>query len=186
MNPTRRHPLLSLGLLGLLALHTAASAHVTLEQPQAPAGSTVKAALRVGHGCGQGEATHTLSVQIPPGFRGAKPMPKAGWAITIRRAPLAQPYDDHGRRVADEVTEITWAARTRDDWLAESQYDEFIVRGQTPAQPGPLWFKVAQICEHGRWDWAEVPASGTSTQGLKALAALLDVTPAAAAAAHQH
>ena len=39
----------------------AAHAHVTLEQPKAPAGSTVKAVLRVGHGC-DGSATHTLRV----------------------------------------------------------------------------------------------------------------------------
>jgi len=173
---------LAIGLL--LAASNAALAHVTLEPAQAPAGSTRTLALRIGHGCG-GSATHTVSVQLPAGLRGAKPMPKAGWALAIRKAPLAQPYDSHGRSITDDVVEITWTARSRDNWLDDAYYDEFSLRGQLPAQSGPLWFKVSQLCEKGRWDWAEIPASGSSTQGLKAPAVLLDLT-AASTTEHQH
>ena len=163
---------------------TAAQAHITFEQPQAPAGSNVKAVLRVGHGC-EGSATHTLRVSIPAGFRGAKPMPKAGWSLDVRRAALEQPYESHGRRISDDVVEITWKATSREVWLADAHYDEFVLRGETPAKPGPLWFKVQQVCERGEWNWAELPTSGTSTQGLRSPAVLLDVTPAAAGG-HQH
>ena len=56
-----------------------------------------------------------------------------------------------------------------------------MLRG-TPAGPaGPLWFKVLQGCDGGQSDWAEVPASGSSTRGLKAPAALLEVVAPAAA-----
>ena len=47
--------------------------------------------------------------------------------------------------------------------LPDAQYDEFVLRGQLPATPGPLWFKVQQLGPSGQLDWAEVPASGTST-----------------------
>ena len=40
-----------------------------------------------------------------------------------------------------------------------------------------MWFKVLQTCEKGSIDWAEVPASGTSTKGLKTPAALLEIIP---------
>ncbi|OYV01005.1 MAG: nuclear export factor GLE1, partial [Burkholderiales bacterium PBB5] len=95
-----RHPFLhtTLAALALATPLLGAHAHVTLEQAQAPAGSTTKAVLRVGHGC-NGSATHTVTVQLPAGFRGAKPVPKAGWALALQKAPLAQPYDSHGRTI---------------------------------------------------------------------------------------
>lgn len=168
---------LAAAFLGFAALPHAASAHVTLEQPAAPAAASYKAVLRVTHGC-EGTATHTVRVLVPEGFRGAKPMVKPGWAIELRRAPLAVPYESHGRRITEDVVEITWRASQREAWLADAHFDEFVLRGQTPERPGPLWFKVQQLCEKGQWDWAEVPATGTSTRGLRAPAALLEVRPA--------
>jgi periplasmic copper chaperone A len=154
-----------------------ARAHVTLEQPKAPAGSTYKAVFRIGHGC-DGSATHTVRVALPAGFRGAKPMPKAGWTLDVRKAPLAQSYESHGRTVNDDVVEVSWKATPREAWLPDAHYDEFTLRGQLPAAAQPLWFKVQQLCERGEWNWADVPASGTSMRGLKAPAVLLEVTPA--------
>jgi periplasmic copper chaperone A len=164
-----------------------ASAHVTLEEVKAQAGKPYKATLRVSHGC-EGTATHTLRVRVPAGFRGAKPMPKPGWTLQTQRAPLAQPYESHGRRITDDVVEITWTAATREAWLADAHYDEFVLRGQLPAQPGPLWFKVQQLCEKGQWDWFDTPADpkSTSRAGLKAPAALLEVLPAEDAQVHRH
>jgi len=174
--------LLFIGALAVAA--TAAQSHVSLEDPQAAAGGGYKAVLRVSHGC-EGTATHTVTVRLPAGFRGAKPMPKAGWTVAITRAPLDQPYESHGRKVTDDVVEISWKADSRERWLADAHYDEFVLRGQAPETPGPAWFKVRQQCEKGEWNWAEVPASGTSTKGLKAPAVLLDVQPKAAAG-HVH
>lgn len=161
-----------------------AVAHVVLDQPQAPAGSAYTASLRVGHGC-DGSPTHTVTVQVPAGLRGAKPQPKPGWTLSVRKAPLAQPSTSHGRTVTDDVVEVRWQATSRAAWLDDAWFDTFHLRGQLPAQPGPLWFRVQQLCETGQLDWTEVPASGTSTQGLKAPAALLQVMPAQPAG-HQH
>jgi uncharacterized protein YcnI len=163
-------------IASLLAACGSVQAHVTLDQPQALAGTSFKVALRVGHGC-DGQATSTISVRIPEGFAGAKPMPKPGWVLEIKRAPLAQPYESHGRKISDDVVQITWKAASREAWLQDAWYDEFVLRGQTPATAGPLWFKVLQGCEKSEADWAEVPASGTATQGLKFPAALLEVLP---------
>jgi periplasmic copper chaperone A len=161
-----------------------AQAHVSLEQPMAPAGSTYKAVFRIGHGC-NGSATHTVSVVLPVGFRGAKPMPKPGWTLGVRKAPLAQSYSSHGRTVTDDVVEVTWKAASREAWLADAHYDEFTLRGQLPEAVQPLWFKVQQLCEGAELNWADVPATGTSTRELKAPAVLLKVLPAEAKA-HTH
>jgi uncharacterized protein YcnI len=176
-----KHPLIVSLLAGASA---GAWAHVSLEQDKAAAGSSYKAVFRIGHGC-DGSATHTVSVNLPAGFRGAKPMPKPGWTLSVRKAPLAQSYESHGRTISDDVVEVSWKAASREAWLADAHYDEFTLRGQLPATPQALWFKVQQLCERGELHWTEVPASGTSTRGLKAPAVLLEVLPAETKA-HSH
>lgn len=82
---------------------------LSLEQSQAAAGETYKAVLRIGHGC-EGTATDAVVAQLPAGFRGAKPMPKAGWVLAVQRAPLVQPFESQGRRITNDVVQITWRA----------------------------------------------------------------------------
>jgi periplasmic copper chaperone A len=164
-----------------------AFSHVTLEQQQVEAGSTYKAVLRVGHGC-DGLPTTTLRVQIPAGFQGAKPMPKQGWKVESKRETLAKPYDDHGKSITEDVTEITWTVSTPAGALLDSQYDEFVLRGRAAMPVGATWFKVTQLCQDGSKTgsnpWTEIPAQGTSTRGMKYPAALLNVmAPATSAAA---
>src|SRR3546814_20362920 len=90
-----RISLFTLTVLGGLSLAATAQAHVTLEQPEAAAGSTYKAVVRVPHGC-EGEATLKVRVQIPEGFINVKPQPKAGWALETVKGASAQPYDYSG------------------------------------------------------------------------------------------
>lgn len=152
---------------------TLAQGHIVLAQPEAPAGSYYRATFKAGHGC-DGSPINTITVRLPAGARGAKPMPKAGWTIERRLNKLPVPYTSHGKTITDDVSEITW----RGGPLPEGFYDEFVLQVQLPETPGPLWFKVKQVCEQGEVDWAEIPAEGTSTRGLKAPAALLLVQPA--------
>lgn len=177
-----------IALATLVALASSTQAHVSLETPEAPTGTSYAAVLRINHGC-QGSATHTVNVLLPDGLQGAKPMPKAGWELAVRKARLAKPYDSHGRTVTEDAVEITWTARSRESWLADAHFDEFTVRGRLPQTPGPLWFKVKQLCETGSWDWSEIPSNGTDTKGLKAPAVLLQVKSAADtanASTHRH
>ncbi|MDP1967737.1 MAG: YcnI family protein [Burkholderiaceae bacterium] len=162
--------------LGLF-LCSLASAHVVLDEPAALAGQGYKAALRIGHGC-EGSPTTAVKVMLPAGFAGAKPQPKPGWTVAIRVEKLARPYESHGRRITEDVTELSWTAASREHWLPDSHFDEFVLRGTLPARDGPLWFKVLQVCEKGSIDWNEIPASPAAVHGLKRPAALLEVLPA--------
>jgi uncharacterized protein YcnI len=168
-----------------LCLGNSSFAHVVLQDSAAAAGSSYRAAFRVGHGCGD-EATTAMRITIPAGFNGAQPMPKAGWTVSTKIGPLAAPFDSHGKKYTEGVLEISWTANGPENALPAAYYDEFVLRGTTPAKPGPLWFKVLQSCAKGANDWAEVPASGTSTKGLKSPAALLEVLDVQAAGAHAH
>lgn len=162
----------------------AAQAHVVLEYQVAPAGASYKASFKVGHGCGA-SPTRQVSVAIPTGVRGARPMPKPGWTLEVTREKLAQPYTDHGRSVTEDVARITWTAKTKDDQLASSHYDEFVLVARMPDRDGALYWPVSQICEEGRNDWTEVPKPGQKLSDLKSPAALLEVLPAAGGG-HQH
>jgi uncharacterized protein YcnI len=168
-----------------LFLSSPSFAHVVLQDSAAAAGSSYRATFRVGHGC-DAQATTAVRVTMPAGFNGAQPMPKAGWTVSTKTGPLAVPYQSHGKKYTEGVLEISWTANGPENALPAAYYDEFVLRGTTPAKPGPVWFKVLQSCAQGANDWAEVPASGTSTKGLKSPAALLEVLDVQAAGAHAH
>lgn len=175
-------------LLAACAAFTGASttfSHVTLQEQVAAAANGYRAVLRVGHGC-EGAATVALRVTIPDGFNGAQPMVKPGWKVTTKVGKLAQPYVSHGTTYTEGVQEITWTANSAADALPDAHYDEFVLRGTTPQKPGPLWFKVVQLCEKGSNNWVEVPAAGVSTKGLKMPAALLEVLDVQPASSHKH
>jgi periplasmic copper chaperone A len=157
-------------LIGLTGVVNPSNAHIVLEQKTAAAGSYYRAAFRVGHGC-DGSATRAVTVRLASGIRNAKPAPKAGWLIERTIEKLATPMTLHGKTITENVTEITW----RGGLLADEHFDEFVMQMQLPETPGPVWFKVLQQCEKGQTDWAELPAQGTSTQGMKHPAALLNV-----------
>jgi uncharacterized protein YcnI len=174
----------TLVIAALLALAASAQAHVTLEQPEAEAGKTYKAVLRFGHGC-DGSATKQIVVALPDGYRGAKPVPKAGWTLTTVRKPLAKPYESHGKTITDELAEVRWTANTEADVLQDAWYDEFTVRGTLNAEPGDLWFKVRQTCVKGEWNWAEIPVAGQPAPAAPAVR--LKVTaPKPAGTEHAH
>ncbi|MBX9872372.1 MAG: YcnI family protein [Burkholderiaceae bacterium] len=178
-------PLKTLATLVALFGITASHAHVVLEEPAALAGSSYRASFRIGHGCA-GSPTTGIRVFIPAGVRGAKPMPKAGWTLSTQRAPLAQPYDNHGKTVREDVVEVSWTVQNPAHALPDDWYEEFVLRATLPAQAGALWFRVLQTCASGQLDWADIPAQGTSTRGMKTPAALLDVLPSGGAAGHAH
>ena len=152
-----------------------AFSHIVLETRTALPGSTYKAVFQVGHGC-QGAATTGITVQIPVGFQGAKPYPKAGWTLVVKQEKLAKPYDNHGKPVTEDVSVVSWTAASQEAALQDAFFDEFTLRGKLPAVSGPLWFKVKQTCGNSSIDWRETPTAGTSTQGMKSPAALLEVT----------
>jgi uncharacterized protein YcnI len=169
----------------LAALGLAASAHTVLEYQVASAGQSYKATFKVGHGCGV-SPTRQIVVDMPAGVQGAKPMPKHGWRLEVTRAKLTQPYTSHGRTISEDVTRISWTAKTAEDMLPNGHYDEFVLVGTLPAQAGMMYWPVQQVCEQGRLDWTDVPKPGQKLSDVKSPAALLEIMPSAGAAAHQH
>lgn len=169
----------------LIGLAGCAQAHTVLEYLVATAGQSYKATFKVGHGCGT-SPTRQIVVDIPVGVQGAKPMPKAGWRLEVTRETLLKPYTSHGRTVTEDVTRISWTAKTAEDMLPNGHYDEFVLVGTMPDQAGMVYWPVQQLCEQGRMDWTEVPKAGQKMSDLKSPAAALELMPGVAAGAHKH
>jgi uncharacterized protein YcnI len=168
-----------------LSLTALAQAHTVLEYQVATAGQSYKATFKVGHGCGA-SPTRQIVVDIPSGVQGAKPMPKAGWRLEVTRDKLAKPYISHGRTVTEDVTRISWTAKTTEDMLPNGHYDEFVLVGTLPQAAGMMYWPVQQLCEQGRMDWTDIPQRGQKLSDLKSPAAALEIMPSAGAAGHSH
>jgi uncharacterized protein YcnI len=151
--------LLAAGLLSVAATGSA-RAHATLETGEAPADSTYKTVIRIGHGC-EGKPTQAVRVRIPEGVIVAKPMPKAGWQLATVKGHYGRSYDYYGTPVAEGVTEIAWTGGDLpDDW-----YDEFVFRARLTDFPvgSIVYFPIVQECADGAVQrWIEIPEPGKS------------------------
>lgn len=170
-------------LLVVWALGAPAAAHVTLESGKTVANSGYKAVLRVPHGC-DGDATHTITVEIPEGFIAVKPMPKAGWDTTVSTGPYESSFQYHGRTLSEGVREISWTGGP----LPDEFYDEFVFRGHVADLPSGtrLHFKVTQGCENGEIGWAEVAAPDADPHDLEHPAPVLLVAAGEESSGHRH
>jgi periplasmic copper chaperone A len=150
-----------LSAAGALALSSAALAHVTLEQKEAPVGASYKAVLRVPHGC-DGSATQALRVRIPDGYLNVKPMPKPGWKLEVKRGIYAKPASVGDAKVSEGVTEVDWSGGN----LPDAYYDEFVLTGTIGDIPAGqmMYFLVVQECEKGVQRWIEIPAPNSDRE----------------------
>lgn len=142
-------------LMAALLLPGLVQAHASLEKIEAESGSYYKGVMGIGHGC-DGSATTKVTIEIPDGVRGVKPMPKAGWQLDIVKEQLAKPYESHDKTVVEDVRKITWYGNT----LEHAHYDEFVFRGQIAVgNSSKLYFPVRQECVVGELNWNQTPES---------------------------
>jgi uncharacterized protein YcnI len=162
-----------LPFVATVAIAGPAFAHATLEVSEAPANSTYKAVIRIGHGC-EGAATTAVRVQVPEGLIVAKPMPKAGWEVTLTEGDYAQTYDYYGTEVTSGVTEIAWTGGN----LPDNFYDEFVFRARvTGFEPGTqVPIPVVQECGPDLAErWIEIPAPGEDPDSYEYPAPMLTI-----------
>lgn len=158
----------------MVSLLSSARAHVTLEQREAHIAAPYKAVFRVPHGCGT-SATVKVSVRIPQGVIGVKPMPKPGWQLETVRGSYDKTYTLFHGTVSEGVKEVIWTGR-----LADEHYDEFVLSTflTDDLVPGRnLYFPAVQECESGVNRWIEIPAEGRTEADLKEPAPRLMLLP---------
>ncbi|WP_417455995.1 YcnI family protein [Kordiimonas sp.] len=145
-------------VLGASAMTVPVKAHVVLSETEAKPGAYFFTFLRVGHGC-DGEATESLTVDIPTGIYSAKPQPKAGWDVEIIREDLPAPVvGPHGKMLTDRVARVRWSGGS----LPDTMVDQFGLLVKLPMSSGPLYFPTAQSCAHGEKRWTMIPPEGAA------------------------
>lgn len=170
----------------LLALSTnAAFAHATLERKEASPNASYRGVVQINHGC-EGQPTNRVSVTIPEGVIGAKPMPKPGWTVSTTKGAYARPYPYFHGDLSEGVKTITWTGGS----LPDDQVDEFtfLARVTDAFAPGStVYFPIEQDCEKGQYRWSDIPAPGQDAHALKSpapgvriVAAVAQAAPAAA------
>ena len=140
-----------------------AHAHASLEKGEAAPGS-YKAVLKIPHGC-DGKATNLVRIDIPEGYIGVKPMPKAGWTLETKKGDYAKNYDLHGETVSSGVKSVVWSSGS----LPDEFYDEFVLTGTLAGVEAgrTLFFKAMQQCGTAEVAWTEEPAAGQNPHALE-------------------
>src|ERR1700712_3909522 len=144
---------------------SAALAHATLERKEASPNASYRGVVQITHGC-DGRPTTRVSVTIPEGMVGAKPMPKPGWQVATARGAYEKPYQSFHGTVSEGVKTITWSGNE----LPDDQIDEFtfFARVSDAFAPGStVYFPIEQDCTTGQYRWSEIPAAGQSAKDLK-------------------
>ena len=141
-------------LAATLALAATASAHVTLQPEEAPAGGFTRLDVRVPNE--QDDAgTTKVEVQFPPGFASVSTEPVPGWTVKIARRKLDEPVEVEGEERTDEVDTITWTGDGRTGIVEPGEFQDFGLSLQMPDRPGAkLTFKALQTYAGGevvRW-----------------------------------
>ncbi|MBQ8104557.1 MAG: DUF1775 domain-containing protein [Afipia sp.] len=156
----------------VIASQPSASAHVTLATGEARANTYYKAVFQVPHGC-DGAATQAVRIQIPEGVIGVKPMPKAGWTLSITRGAYAKSYQSHGKTVTEGPKEIVWSGGS----LADDNYDEFVFSSFVTDFPSgqAISFPTVQQCAKGEVRWDQIASEGQNPHSLKSPAPVLRI-----------
>jgi uncharacterized protein YcnI/copper(I)-binding protein len=159
-----RHLMLQFAAASALTAFSVATAyaHASLETANAAPGS-YKAVVRIPHGC-EGQATHTVRVEVPEGYVGVKPMPKAGWTLAVDSGDYQKSYNLHGREVSSGTKAVTWSGGS----LEDGHYDEFVLSGSLAGveEGQKLFFVTTQTCADGEVKWDEIPAEGQDPHSL--------------------
>jgi len=170
-------------VIGLGLVASAAQAHAVLERKQASPGSTYRGVVQIMHGC-DGKPTTKVSVSIPEGLIGAKPMPKPGWTLATNRGAYAKTYTTHHGTASEGVKSITWSGGS----LPDDEVDEFTFLAQVADtfEPGAtIYVPVQQDCTEGGYSWSDIPKPGQDAHDLKAAAPAFRIVQAAQAAPAQ-
>lgn len=165
---SNRHLLAALPL-ALTLTATAALGHAVLERKEAVPNAAYRGVVQIMHGC-EGAATTRVTVTIPEGVIGAKPMPKPGWQLGTTKGSYAKAYQSFHGKVSEGVTAITWSGGS----LGDDEVDEFtfFARITDEFSPGAtVYFPVEQECAGGADKsgiaWTQIPQAGQDPHDLK-------------------
>jgi uncharacterized protein YcnI len=141
-------------LAAILVPAAVASAHVTVQPNEAPAGGFTRLDVRVPNERDDAGTTK-VEVQFPPGFASASTEPVPGWTAKVTMRKAAEPIELHGEQATEEVNTITWTGDGKTGIVKPGEFQDFGLSLATPDKPGSKpTFKALQTYSNGevvRW-----------------------------------
>lgn len=152
------------------AISLPAHAHITFENKEVTAGSTVKFVLRVPHGCAD-SSTIAVRIAIPAELSEVGPQQKEGWTIAVLRdgsdatASIEAASDMQSGEAGAPIKEISWSGGK----IKDAHYEKFAFNAKIDAAATgrDLFIPIVQQCESGVHRWIEVPGAGGSSDKLE-------------------
>ena len=140
-----RKTIIATVLAASLAAPAAASAHVTMQPSEAPAGGFTVLNVRVPNES-DSSGTRKVAVQMPDGFTSASYQKVAGWTVKVTRGKAPKPIEVHGEQVADQVDTVTFTSRTKGADIGPGQFQDFPLSVRIPdgKAGAKLTFKAVQ------------------------------------------
>lgn len=149
---TRFTRLAALAALVGAGLPATASAHVTLQPAEVPAGEFKRLDVRVPNERDDA-STRKVQVQFPPGFIFVSAEPVIGWQTKVKMEKLDKPVEAFGEQQTEQVDTITFT--TRGKGVGPGQFQDFGLSVGLPDKPNTtLTFKALQTYSSGevvRW-----------------------------------
>jgi uncharacterized protein YcnI len=182
-----------LAALGTLVIPAAASAHVTLQPSDAPAGGYTRLDVRVPNETADANTTK-VDVQLPDGFTSTSYEPVPGWTVTLKKEKLETPIQAEGETIDEQVTRVTFTGDGKAGKIAPGEFQDFGLSLKMPDQPAgtKLTFKAVQTYDDGNVvRWIGAPGSDEPAPQVTLVAAegehgaVVPTEPTAAAPAAQ-
>jgi uncharacterized protein YcnI len=180
------------GAAALVALLAApASAHVTVQPNEAPAGAFYAFVVRVPNERDDADTTK-ITVDLPDDLVTVSFQPKEGWDYKVTMKKLDEPVELFGAQIDEIVDTVTWSGGS----IAPHEFDEFGFSTRVPEEPGALVFGATQTYSSGEVvEWTGEPESETpaaqvnvvaldAEEGQGPLAILADVQEELAGGSH--
>jgi periplasmic copper chaperone A len=143
----------SLVAAALCALPVAsASAHVTVQPKEAPAGEFKRLDVRVPNERDDA-GTKKVDVQFPDGFYFVSYEPVPGWKVNVLKEKLPKPVDNEGEKITEQVDRVIMTAEAGNE-IEPGQFRDFGLSVGLPEKQQTLTFKAIQTYDSGeivRW-----------------------------------
>ena len=145
------------GLTGALLIVAAspATAHVTVQPDEAPAGAFFRFVVRVPNERDDADTTK-VEVDFPDNLVFVSFQPKEGWDYKVKMKTLDEPIEAFGAEITEVVDTVTWSGGS----IAPHEFDEFGFSTRVPEEEGPIEFAAFQTYSNGDVvEWTGTPDS---------------------------
>jgi uncharacterized protein YcnI len=145
----RRTMLAMTAIAAVIALPSAAEAHVSFHPNTAPSGSGPTFEVRVPNEMSNARVVK-VSVKIPPGITFLQTQPVPGWKAKIKTEKLAKPIKTDDGTITVQPVQVTWTA-VAGAGTPPDQFQGFPVAMSVPGKAGDvLTFKTVQTYSNGK------------------------------------